>query len=68
MEEMKHIVQETFAIEQDFSVQFQDQEFDGQFFTLLETSDIKDKDTIKVVLAEPVITLAVEDYLPASQL
>lgn len=63
VEELEHIVQETSAIEQDFSVQFQDQEFDGQFFTLLETSDIKDKDTIKAVLAEPVIT-SVQDYSP----
>ncbi|XP_053303602.1 uncharacterized protein LOC128462296 [Pleuronectes platessa] len=55
VEDLKNIVQETFAIEEDFSLQFQDQEFDGQFFTLLKTCDIKDKDTIKVVLAEPVI-------------
>ena len=66
--ELKHIVQETFAIEEDFSMQFQDTEFDGPFFTLLETSDIKDKDTFKVVRAEPVITLAVEDCLPAKRL
>ncbi|KTF77426.1 hypothetical protein cypCar_00048119, partial [Cyprinus carpio] len=45
VEELKDIVQETFAIEKDFSLQFQDQ--DGQFFTLLETDEIKDKDTIK---------------------
>ena len=49
VEELKHIVQETFAIKEDFSMQFQDHEFDGQFFTFLETSDIKDKDTIMVV-------------------
>ncbi|XP_016394878.1 uncharacterized protein LOC107729044 [Sinocyclocheilus rhinocerous] len=61
VEELKHIVQETFAIEQDFSLQFQDQDFNGQFFTLLETDEIKDKDTIKVVLAEPVITLTLQD-------
>ncbi|XP_042612151.1 uncharacterized protein LOC122144989 [Cyprinus carpio] len=59
LEELKDIVQETFAIEKDFSLQFQDQ--DGQFFTLLETDEIKDKDTIKVVLAEPVITVTFQD-------
>ena len=32
-------------------MQFQDFQF--QFFTLLETDEIKDKDTIKVVLADP---------------
>ncbi|XP_067305210.1 uncharacterized protein [Pseudorasbora parva] len=61
VEELKHIVQETFAIEQDFNLQFQDQDFDGQFFTLLGTDEIKDKHTIKVVLAEPVITLTFQD-------
>ena len=61
VEELKHIVQETFAIEQDFGLQFQDQDFDRQFFSLLETNEIKDKDTIKVVLTEPVVTLALED-------
>ncbi|XP_048828042.1 uncharacterized protein LOC125705809 [Brienomyrus brachyistius] len=63
--ELKTILQETFEIKQDFTVQFQDQDFDGQFFTLLETKDIKDKDTIKVVLIEPVITLTFEDSLTA---
>nr|XP_046270005.1 uncharacterized protein LOC124072571 [Scatophagus argus] len=66
--ELKNILQETFAIEQDFSIQFQDQDFDGQFFSLLETKDIKDKDTIKVVLIEPVITLTFEDCLNAKGL
>lgn len=61
--ELKTILQETFEIKQDFTIQFQD--FDGQFFTLLETKDIKDKDTIKVVLIEPVITLTFEDSLTA---
>lgn len=50
VEELKHIVQETFAIEQDFSLQFQEQHFNGQVFILIKT-DKKDKDTIKVVLA-----------------
>lgn len=68
VEELKHIVQDTFAIEQDFSLQFQDQDFDGQFFTLLETNEVKDKDTIKVVLSEPVITLTFEDSLNAKGL
>lgn len=63
VEELKHIMQETFAIEQEFSIQFQDQDFDGQFFTLLETNEIKDKDTVKVVFAEPVVTLTLEDSL-----
>lgn len=42
VEELKIIVKETFAIEQDFRLQFQDRNFDGQFFTLLETNKIKD--------------------------
>ena len=68
VEELKHIVQDTFEIEHDFSLQFQDQEFDGQFFTLLETNEVKDKDTIKVVLTAPVITLTFEDSLNAKGL
>lgn len=63
VEELKRIVQKTFAIEQDFCLQFQDQDFNDQFFTLLETDEIKDKDTIKVVLAEPVLTLTFQDSL-----
>ncbi len=68
VDELRHIVQETFAIEQDFSLQFQDQDFDGQFFTLLEMNEVKDKDTIKVVLTAPVITLTFEDSLNAKGL
>ncbi|XP_041952887.1 uncharacterized protein LOC121712877 [Alosa sapidissima] len=59
--ELKNILQETFSIEQEFAIQFQDEDFDGQFFTLLETKAIHDKDTIKVVLTEQVITLTYED-------
>lgn len=32
VEELKKIVKETFEIDQDFSLQFQDQDLDGQFF------------------------------------
>lgn len=41
VEELKHIVQKTFAIEQDFSLQFQEQHFNGQVFTLIKTDKIK---------------------------
>lgn len=50
--ELKQIVQETFAIEDDFSLQFQDKDFDNQFCTLQVTVEVKDKDTIKVVFPE----------------
>ncbi|MED6259073.1 hypothetical protein ATANTOWER_016623 [Ataeniobius toweri] len=63
VDELKTIVQETFDIEQDFSLQFQDQDFDGQFFTPLQTSEIQDKDTIKVVFVEPEIILTLQDSL-----
>lgn len=66
--ELKTIVQETFALGQDFSLQFQDQDIDRQFFTLLETKAIKDKDTIRVVLPGPVITLTFKDSLNAKGL
>jgi len=57
VEELKQIVQQAFSIEKDFSFQFQDQDFDGQFFTLLGTDEIHDKDTIKLVFAEPLFTV-----------
>lgn len=68
MDELKYIVKETFKIEQDFSLKFQDQDFDGQFFTLLKMSEIKDKDTIKVVFTSPVVTLMFEDSFNANSL
>ncbi|XP_029923227.1 uncharacterized protein LOC115370376 [Myripristis murdjan] len=68
VEELKNIVRETFEIEQDFSLQFQDQEFDGQFFTLFESKEIKDKDTIKVVLLEKEVILTFEDCLQSPRL
>lgn len=68
--ELKTILQETFEIKlfeiKNFTIQFQDEDFDGQFFTLLyKTKDIKDKDTIKVVLIETMITLTFENSLTA---
>lgn len=68
VDELKYIVKETFKIEQDFSLPFQDQDFDGQFFTLLKMSEIKDKDTIKVFFTSPVVTLLFEDSFNANSL
>lgn len=42
VEELKQILQESFAGEQEFNLQVQDQEFDRQFLTLV-TAEIKAK-------------------------
>jgi len=70
VEELKQIVQETFKIEGDFTIEYMDLDFNSQFFSLLTTDEIKDKDSIKVVLVDPipVITLELEDSLNAERI
>lgn len=68
VDEPKHILKETFRIEQDLSLQFQGQDSDGQFFTLLNMSEIKVKDTIQVVFPPQVLTLMLEDSFSENEL
>lgn len=56
----------TFKISQDFNLQFQDQDFDGQFFTLLKMNDIEDKDTIQVFFSSQLLTLMLANSFDAS--
>lgn len=52
--ELHSVVQETFGISGDFCLHYTDADFGNDFFTLLSTTDITDKDTIKVVyIQEP---------------
>lgn len=44
-----------FDIPGDFSVLYQDMDFNGQFFTLTSIGDVEDKATLKVVPVKPVV-------------
>ena len=62
-EDLHSVIRDTFSITRDFSVYYKDVDF-GEFFTLFSTTDLKDKDTIKVVFVqdqEPQITLTLTD-------
>ena len=55
VENLKSKVQEAFGVQGEFALQYMDNDFGGQFFTLCSTDVIEDKDTIKVIyLAAPV--------------
>ncbi|XP_051948707.1 uncharacterized protein LOC127619765 [Xyrauchen texanus] len=51
--ELKLRVKETFMLDREFCLHYLDSDFEGQFFTLMATDEIKDNDTIKVVFIEP---------------
>ncbi|KAF6726478.1 Sterile alpha motif domain-containing protein 3, partial [Oryzias melastigma] len=52
--ELKSIVKKTFELNEDFNLHYKDVEFGEEYFSLISTTAIKDKDTIKVVyIIEP---------------
>ncbi|XP_074546285.1 uncharacterized protein LOC141810709 [Halichoeres trimaculatus] len=51
--ELCHILRKTFNIPGDFSVLYQDKDFDGQFCTLTGIEEVEDKATLKVVKTQP---------------
>ncbi|CDQ74650.1 unnamed protein product [Oncorhynchus mykiss] len=57
--ELGTIVQETFQLQKEFVLQYMDSAFGDLLFSLLDTEDLKDEDTIKVVDLDgpPLITL-----------
>lgn len=63
VDELESIVQDTFGISGHFCLHYKDVDFGNDLFTLLSTSEIKDKDTIKVVyvLEPPTVTLTYID-------
>ncbi|KAK0133585.1 hypothetical protein N1851_030912 [Merluccius polli] len=63
VEELHSIVQATFGIPLDFCLHFKDADFGNEFFSLVSTTCIVDKDTIKVVYidAPPTVTLTLTD-------
>ncbi|XP_058481854.1 sterile alpha motif domain-containing protein 3-like isoform X2 [Solea solea] len=63
LDDLHSVIRDTFSIAKDFSLHYKDEDFD-EFFTLLSTTDLKDKDTIKVVFLpnqEPPIILTLTD-------
>ncbi|XP_076020564.1 uncharacterized protein LOC143011539 [Genypterus blacodes] len=62
VEELHSVVRDTFGISGDFCLHYKDADFGDDFFSLLSTTDIKDKDTIKVVyIQEPTVTLTLTE-------
>lgn len=57
--ELESIVRETFGLQENFTLHYKDADFGEEYFSLTSTSDIKDKDTIKVVniIEPPAFTL-----------
>ncbi|KAG7514192.1 hypothetical protein JOB18_027358 [Solea senegalensis] len=52
--ELQSIVRETFELQDNFTLHYKDADFGEEYFSLVSTSDIKNKDTIKVVnIVEP---------------
>lgn len=48
LQELNDVIQETFEIQREFTLMYQDQDFDGQFFTLSSIHDVQDKATLKM--------------------
>ena len=61
--ELESIVRETYGLDGNFTLHYKDDDFEEEYFSLTSTSDIKDKDTIKVVhiVGPPTFTLAFTD-------
>lgn len=60
---LESVVKETFQIQGNFTLHYKDTDFE-EFFSLTSTSELKDKNTIKVVQVEPVtINLTTIDSL-----
>ncbi|KAL2093349.1 hypothetical protein ACEWY4_010661 [Coilia grayii] len=57
VETLRAIIQETFQLDGDFSVMYEDKDFGNEYFTLTSTADINDKSTIKIVKVESTVTL-----------
>ncbi|KAL6473044.1 hypothetical protein MHYP_G00192320 [Metynnis hypsauchen] len=63
VDELHSIICDTFGITGNFTLHYKDAEFGSEYFSLYSTTDIKDKDTIKVVyiLDPPTVTLSLTD-------
>ncbi|XP_076745832.1 uncharacterized protein LOC112433483 isoform X2 [Maylandia zebra] len=64
VDDLYSAIRDTFSITRDFCLHYKDADFGDEFFTLVSTTDLKDKDTIKIVFLqdqEPTITLTLSD-------
>ncbi|XP_034017420.1 sterile alpha motif domain-containing protein 3 [Thalassophryne amazonica] len=63
VDELESIVREKFALDGNFTLHYKDADFGEEYFSLTSISDIKDKDTIKVVpiVEAPTVTLTFSD-------
>uniref|UniRef100_A0A9J8A6J0 Uncharacterized protein n=1 Tax=Cyprinus carpio carpio TaxID=630221 RepID=A0A9J8A6J0_CYPCA len=61
--ELESIVRKTFVLNGNFTLHYKDADFGEEYFSLTSTSDIKDKDTIKVIhiVEPPTLTLTFTD-------
>uniref|UniRef100_A0A3B1IVH8 PB1 domain-containing protein n=1 Tax=Astyanax mexicanus TaxID=7994 RepID=A0A3B1IVH8_ASTMX len=64
VDELLATAQNHFHLQGSFTVMYMDKDFDDQFFTLMSTDVIKDKDTIKLVKTEPSVVLT---FTPLSE-
>ncbi|KAG9275705.1 sterile alpha motif domain-containing protein 3-like isoform X2 [Astyanax mexicanus] len=64
VDELLATAQNHFHLQGSFTVMYMDKDFDDQFFTLMSTDVIKDKDTIKLVKTEPSVVLT---FTPISE-
>ncbi|XP_048024756.1 sterile alpha motif domain-containing protein 3 isoform X2 [Megalobrama amblycephala] len=57
--ELEYIVRKTFGLAGNFTLHYKDPDFGEEYFSLTSTSEIKDKDTIKVIhiVEPPTLTL-----------
>lgn len=62
-DDLHSVICETFGIAGDFSVLYKDVDFGDEHFTMCSKTDIKDRDTIKVVfiLEPPTVALTLVD-------
>uniref|UniRef100_A0A8C6M6P9 Uncharacterized protein n=1 Tax=Nothobranchius furzeri TaxID=105023 RepID=A0A8C6M6P9_NOTFU len=64
VDDLHSAIRDTFSIARDFRLHYKDADFGDEFFTLVSTTDIKDKDTIKIVFLqdqEATVTLTLTD-------
>lgn len=62
------MIQETFEIQREFTLMYQDQDFDGQFFTLSSIHNVQDKATLKLVFPQPIVLTLSTVYVQSSAL
>lgn len=57
VDDLVSIITETFQLNGEYGLLYQDKDFDNQFFSVTSTADLYGKATVKMILKEPNITL-----------